>query len=65
MPVTSDHSAASESLLLALLALFLLASPFAVWWMRQAPPWHFIYLIWLGLIVLVAALGRRLGRYDL
>jgi len=65
MPVAPDHSAASESILLALLALFLLASPFATWWMQLTLPWSFVYLIWLGLIVFIAALGRRLGRYDL
>lgn len=61
----SDYSAASESVLLALLALFLLVSPFAAWWMQLTPPWYVSYLLWAGLIVLNAALGRRLGRYDL
>jgi hypothetical protein len=65
MPAARDYSAASESLLLALLALFLLVSPFAIWWMRLTPPWYFSYLIWLGLLCLIAVLGRRLARYDL
>lgn len=60
-----DHSAASESVLLGLFALFLLVTPLAAWWMQLHPPWYFSYLLWAGLIVLNAALGRRLGRYDL
>lgn len=60
-----DHGAATESVLLALLALFALASPFAAWWMQLSPPWYFVYLIWLGLIGLIALLVRRLRRYDL
>lgn len=65
MHAVHDYSAAGESVLLALVALFLLASSFATWWMQLAPPWYFSYLIWLGLIGLIAVLGRRLGRYDL
>lgn len=65
MYAAPDHSAASESVLLALFALFLLVSPLAAWWMLLHPPWYVSYLLWAGLIMLNAALGRRLGRYDL
>lgn len=65
MPAAPDYSAASESSLLALLAFFLLISPFATWWLRLAPPWYFTYFLWLGLIILIAVLSRRLARYDL
>lgn len=65
MPAVPDYSAASESVIVALLALFLLASPFAAWWMEQTPPWYTSYLIWLGLIALIAVLNHRLARYDL
>jgi prepilin signal peptidase PulO-like enzyme (type II secretory pathway) len=65
MHTAPDNSSASESVLLALLALFLLASPFATWWMQLTPPWYLIYMIWLGLLGLIAAFSRRLARYDL
>jgi hypothetical protein len=64
MPALSDSGVISESILLALLALFLLASPFTIWWMQATPPWWFIYALWLGLIGLTALLARRLHRYD-
>ncbi|NLO81408.1 MAG: hypothetical protein GX093_14140 [Xanthomonadaceae bacterium] len=65
MPAGSDYSAASESVAVALLALFLLVSPFAYWWMARPPPWYFIYLLWLGLIGLIAVLNHRLARHEL
>lgn len=64
MPALSDSGVISESVLLALLALFLLASPFTAWWMQMTPPWWFAYALWLGLIGLIALLARRLYRYD-
>lgn len=41
-------------LLLFLLALFLFASPFTTWWAHAQPPWYVPFLLWGGLITLVA-----------
>ena len=38
---------------IAVLALFLLNSPFTGWWMHLALPWYAMFLPWLLLIVLV------------
>lgn len=65
MPALSDGGVISESALLLLFALFLIASPFTVWWMQLTPPWWFVYALWLGLIGLVFLLARRLHRYDI
>lgn len=65
MPPGQGHGVATESVLLCALALFLLISPFSAWWMQLTPPWYFPYLLWLGLIGLIALLSRRVGRHDL
>ena len=45
--------------LLLLLALFLLASPFLAWWANPTASWIRPYLIWLFLIVLTWWLQQR------
>ena len=39
--------------ILALLGIFLFASPFTGWWAQAAVPWYFPFLLWALLIVLV------------
>ncbi|MCC5810357.1 MAG: hypothetical protein JJU06_08285 [Ectothiorhodospiraceae bacterium] len=62
MPQSQDSGAGSYSVLIFLLALFLLVSPFALWWMGAMPPWYFPFLLWLGIILLTALLSRSLIR---
>ncbi|MBK1726296.1 hypothetical protein [Halorhodospira neutriphila] len=50
---------------LFLLALFLLATPFARWWLSAAPPWYVPYLGWAAVIALAAWLLERWGRRGL
>lgn len=50
-------------ILLFLLALFLLASPFMHWWAADDSPWYAPYLLWGGLIAVMAWLQRR-GRPE-
>lgn len=57
-----ESSPGSYSLLIFLFGLFLLASPFATWWMSAILPWYFPFLLWLVIIVLSAALARSLVR---
>jgi len=65
MAAVHEHGAVTESIALLLLALFLLTSPFALWWMKLTPPWYFVYLLWLTIIGLIILLARRLRRHEL
>jgi len=49
-------------ILLLLLALFLLVSPFMSWWANPDAPWYRPYLIWLFIIVLTWWLQYRSRR---
>jgi hypothetical protein len=40
--------------LLFLLGVFLFLSPFTFWWAANAGVWYLPYLLWFGLIVLIA-----------
>ena len=44
--------------LLLLLALFLFVSPLTAWWAGAGLPWYFPFLLWAGLIALVAVYDR-------
>jgi len=46
-------------ILLLLLALFLLVSPFMAWWATPDAPWYRPYLIWLFIIALTWWLQYR------
>jgi len=52
-------------ILLFLLAVFLLTSPFASWWSADDKPWYLPYLIWLGIILLAAWQQIRRSGHDL
>ncbi len=56
-PLPSDHS-----LLIFLLALFLVNSPLKQWWSALQLPWYAMYLPWLLIIVLLALNLRRQNR---
>lgn len=64
MPQSQDPGVGSHSVLIFLLGLFLIASPFATWWMTAGAPWYFIFVCWLLLIALSAILARRLIRHH-
>ncbi len=57
-----QHGRLDRVILLFLLALFLFASPFTTWWAHAQPPWYFPFLLWAGLIALVAL--DRIRRRD-
>lgn len=59
-----ETSAAGLSVLLFLLGLLLLASPFTTWWMSVGAPWYTVWLLWGLLIGLAAVLARRYGHHD-
>jgi|HigsolmetaAR203D_1030402.scaffolds.fasta_scaffold26208_2 hypothetical protein len=65
MATVHDNGAVTESVALLLLALFLLTSPFALWWIALTPPWYLPYLIWLAIIALIALLARRMRGHEL
>ncbi len=44
---------------LFLLGLFLFFSPFTFWWAGVATVWYLPYLLWLGLIGLIAWVAHR------
>lgn len=52
-------------IILFLLALFLLLSPFMGWWAADDSPWYSPYLLWAFLILLTWRLRRRLERHEL
>jgi hypothetical protein len=47
--------------LLLLLGVFLFGSPFTFWWASMTTVWYLPYLLWLGLIILIAWVMRGLG----
>jgi len=51
-------------LLLLLLAVFLFLSPFTAWWAAAEPPWYVPFLLWAGLIALVAVEQTRRSADD-
>jgi len=51
-------------LLLLLLTLLLLASPLRFWWSGAGSPWFTPYLVWGGIIALIARWQRRMGGGD-
>jgi len=49
-----------QSLLLVLFILLLFSSPFLAWWGEADNVWYLPYLLWLGIILLIAwVLGRK------
>ncbi|MBX2826221.1 MAG: hypothetical protein KTR33_15915 [Gammaproteobacteria bacterium] len=56
-PVHTDHT-----LLLALCAIFLFNSPFSRWWLGLQPPWYSIFIVWAGVLMLVAYNQWRIRR---
>lgn len=65
-PSGSDHGRPVDSaILLFLVALFLFVSPFTDWWARDDSPWYLPYLLWLGLIALIAAVALRRDSHDI
>lgn len=53
-----------HSVLIFLLALFLINSPLRQWWSELTMPWYAIYLPWLLIIALVAFNQHRQNRGD-
>jgi hypothetical protein len=45
--------------LLFLLGVFLFVSPFSAWWAAKARVWYLPYILWLGLIPLIAWVVHR------
>jgi fatty acid desaturase len=66
MAAQPDNERQTErALLLTLLALFLFASPFTLWWAAAGSPWFLPYLLWLLIILAGAWLGLWQRRHDL
>ena len=65
MPHSPENTPSGYSFLLFLFGLFALVSPFAYWWIAARPAWYAPYLLWLVLILLAAAVARRLKRHEL
>jgi hypothetical protein len=59
MRQSPDSSNRVDSVLLLLFAFFLFLSPFTVWWSSHTRLWYLPYLLWLGLIALIAVLSSR------
>jgi hypothetical protein len=58
----SENSYRLDSIvLLVLLGVFVFGSPFTFWWAAMATVWYLPYLLWLGLIILIAWVVRGLG----
>jgi hypothetical protein len=64
MAFRPDTSRSVDSVvLLFLFGLFLFFSPFTFWWAAAARAWYIPYLLWLGLIGLIAWAVHR-SHYD-
>ena len=50
--------------LLFAFAVLLFASPLTFWWATDSAPWYLPYLLWLGLIGLIAWVQYRRGHYE-
>jgi hypothetical protein len=59
IPPDSSSRQLEIVILLFLFAVFLLASPFAMWWAADSSPWYVPYLAWLVVIALAALVQRR------
>lgn len=51
-------------ILLLLAALLLFAPPLLYWWARPGSPWYLVFLLWAGLIGLIALARRIRHRHD-
>lgn len=60
-PRTDSESYLDHTLAAFVVAAFVLAFPFCLVWTAPGTPWLVPYLIWLGVIVLVAAVQRWRG----
>ncbi len=47
------------TLAVALLILLLISGPFMIWWTTPESPWYLPYLIWLGVILIIAWIQLR------
>jgi len=54
-----DNSRLDYTILLFIIALFVFNSPFATWWSRLHLPWYTIFLVWLAIIIMIAAKQRH------
>lgn len=62
MRLTPDNDHRVDSVVLLLLfGLFLFFSPFTFWWAATSNTWYLPYLLWLGLIGMIAWVVRRSG----
>jgi len=48
-----------------IVAAFVFASPFHMFWMRSETPWYVPYLLWFGVIVVTACVQYWRGRDEL
>lgn len=61
-PSPPNERLRERSLLVALLALLLFASPLTLWWAAEGAHWLLPYLLWLAIILLAGVLHLRFGR---
>ncbi len=53
-----------SALLIILLALVMIASPLLQWWSGSGSPWYIPYLLWGGIIALIAVLNLNLHKRN-
>lgn len=64
MPQFQETGPRGYSVLLFLLGLLLLISPFTDWWMSIGAPWYTAWVLWALLIGLTYLVVHRLGHHD-
>ncbi|WP_457667563.1 hypothetical protein [Thiolapillus sp.] len=63
MSLPSSNKNADRSLVTAFLLVLVFITPFASLWSRGEMPWYAPYVIWLGIVMLIA-ISLRSGQGD-
>ncbi|MEJ2609443.1 MAG: UTP--glucose-1-phosphate uridylyltransferase [Candidatus Thiodiazotropha sp.] len=48
-----------RTLALGLLILLLFSTPIMMWWTTPGSPWYLPYLLWLGVIIIIAWMNHK------
>ncbi len=64
-PGADSEKSLNRVLVVFLVAVFVFASPFYLFWMAPQTPWYVPYLIWLAVIVMTGVVQHWRSRHEL